>query len=88
MRRAGVVFADSGQPLAEVGRPVVSIFSTGTIEAAQRGLPAWVHHPTPPAWLKEFWGRYGLSSYRSAPTPPMPVPDLEPTAGIARAVKA
>lgn len=87
MRRAGVVFADSGQPLAEVGRPVVSIFSTGTIEAAQRGLPAWVHHPTPPAWLKEFWARYGLSSYHGVPTRPMQVPDLEPAVGIARAVQ-
>lgn len=87
MRASGVGFADTSQPLTDVGRPVVSIFSTGTIEAAQRGLPAWVHHPNPPAWLKEFWARYCLSPYRGVPTPPLPVPDLEPTAGIARSVQ-
>lgn len=87
MRSAGVSFVDATQPLTELGRPVVSIFSTGTIEAAQRGLPAWVHHPDPPAWLREFWSRYGLSPYHGVPTRPMPVPALEPARAIARAVQ-
>lgn len=88
MRTAGVQFDQSGLPITSIGRPVVSIFSTGTIEAAQRGLPAWVHHPNPPAWLKEFWSRYNLAPYRGRPTPPMPLPAVEPAVSIARAVRA
>ena len=87
MRTAGVEFESSGESVTTMGRPVVSIFSTGTIEAAQRGLPAWVHHPNPPAWLKEFWSRYGLSPYRGRPTAPMPLPALEPAAAIAHAMQ-
>ena len=49
--RAGVRFEDSGRPLVELGRPVVSVFSTGVLEAAAQGLPAWVELPRPPAGL-------------------------------------
>ena len=88
MRAAGVEFELSGGSINDLRRPVVSIFSTGTLEAAQRGLPAWVHHPNPPAWLKEFWSRYGLSPYRGSPTEPMPLPDLEPAAAIAKVIQS
>jgi hypothetical protein len=54
LRRRGVAFEASGRPVTELARPVVSIFSTGTLEAAQRGLPAWVHHPDPPSWVADF----------------------------------
>ncbi|WP_236082505.1 prephenate dehydrogenase [Acidipropionibacterium jensenii] len=84
MRRAGVHFEMSGLPLAELGRPVVSIFSTGTLEAAQRGLPAWVYHPQPPDWIRDFWSRYGLSQFGSAPTAPPVLPDVEPATQVAR----
>lgn len=50
-------------------RPVVSIFSTGVLEAAAAGIPAWVDFPHPPAWLRELWRRYGMSRYGDAPTP-------------------
>lgn len=84
MRRAGVHFETSGLPLPELGRPAVSIFSTGTLEAAQRGLPAWVYHPNPPAWVRDFWSRYGLSQFGSAPTTPVTMPDVEPALAVAR----
>lgn len=87
MRRAGVVFEESGQPIIDLGRPVVSIFSTGTLEAAQRGLPAWVHHPRPTAWVRDFWHRYGLSPYGEEPTPMAPLPATEPAQAIARAAQ-
>ncbi len=32
----------------ELAAPVVSVFSTGVLEAAARGLPAWVDFPDPP----------------------------------------
>lgn len=84
MRRAGVRFETSDFPLPELRRPVVSIFSTGTLEAAQRGLPAWVYHPAPPDWVRDFWSRYGLAQFGSAPTQPAALPDLEPATAIAR----
>lgn len=84
MRRAGVRLETSDAPLPELGRPVVSIFSTGTLEAAQRGLPAWVYHPDPPAWVRDFWTRYRLAQFGSAPTAPPVLPDVEPATQVAR----
>lgn len=82
-RRIGVRFSDVsaavGGPLEG---PVVSIFSTGVLEAASRGVPAWVHHPTPPAWLKDLWRRYALSPWGSHPTPPFDNTDKEPAKAI------
>jgi hypothetical protein len=84
MRRAGVRFETSKDPLPQLGRPVVSIFSTGTMEAAQRHLPAWVYHPDPPAWVRDFWSRYRLSEIGHAPTAPADLPEVEPAIAIAR----
>ncbi|NHN56568.1 prephenate dehydrogenase [Calidifontibacter sp. DB0510] len=84
MRAGGITFEQSGRDLAELGRPVVSIFSTGTVEAAQRGLPAWVTHPDPPGWVRDFWDRYGLSRWGSDPTPAWPMPEQAPAATVAR----
>ena len=39
---AGITIDRSGIPLRELGAPVVSVFSTGVLEAAAAGLPAWV----------------------------------------------
>lgn len=86
LRRRAVGFEDSGRPLPELGRPVVSIFSTGTLEAAQRGLPAWVHHPNPPEWIRDFWARYGLRQFGDAPTPAWEVGEVEPARAIAEAI--
>ncbi|MGD8215858.1 prephenate dehydrogenase [Aestuariimicrobium sp. Y1814] len=87
LRRRGVQFEDSGLPLPELGRPVVSIFSTGTLEAAQRGLPAWVHHPNAPAWVRDFWQRNRLKEYGEEPTPAWELGEEEPAALIASAVQ-
>lgn len=67
MARRGVVVDTGAIGIADLGRPIVSVFSTGTLEAAARGLPAWVWHPDPPEWLRELWHRYGMSRYGSAP---------------------
>lgn len=88
MGKAGVRFETSGAPLPQLGRPVVSIFSTGTLEAAQRGLPAWVYHTDPPAWVRDFWSRYGLSQFGSGPTSPAALPDAEPATAVARILEA
>ena len=86
MARAGVIIEASGKSLVEEGRPVVSIFSTGTLEAACRGLPSWVHHPDPPAWVSEFWSRYNLSRWGDEPTAPIDSSRDEPASIIAKAL--
>ncbi|MFI7484334.1 RNA-binding protein [Kocuria sp. M1R5S2] len=81
--RLGITVERNGGPLTEVTGPVVAAFSTGVLEAAARGLPAWVHYPDPPAWLEEFWDRYGLHAWGDDPTPAPPQPTVEPAQAIA-----
>lgn len=81
--KEGIRIDRSGTPLNEVPNPVVSIFSTGVLEAAIRGIPAWVYHPAPPAWLVEFWDRYGMNQWGQEPTPAPVQPDKEPARRIA-----
>ncbi|MEA3550252.1 RNA-binding protein [Pseudarthrobacter sp. C1] len=81
--RRGVKIDRSGIPLAALNAPVASVFSTGVLEAAARGIPAWVTYPSPPTWLEEFWGRYGMSRWGTEPTPAPARPDLEPARAIA-----
>lgn len=76
----------SGKPLCEGTGGVVAVFSTGVLEAAICGRPAWVHHENPPAWLREFWNRYNLSRWGCAPTPPPLLPKREPALAIADAL--
>lgn len=83
MSKLGIDIDRSQQTLNQVNNPVVSIFSTGVLEAALRGVPAWVYHPNPPAWVTEFWERYGMNQWGSAPTPAPPVPAQEPAQHIA-----
>lgn len=87
-KRRGIRFADSGS-LAETTGPVVSIFSTGVLEAAAHGRKAWVTCVTPPpTWVREFWDRYELSAWGGTPTAPPPRPAVEPAQAIADAVLA
>lgn len=83
-RRRGLRVGGEELPLAEMHDPVVSIFSTGILEAAARGIPAWVTFPDPPPWLLDFWDRYDMRPWGGAPTPaPSPSRD-EPALAIAR----
>lgn len=81
--KEGIRIDRSGTPLNEVPNPVVSIFSTGVLETAIRGIPAWVYHPAPPAWLVEFWDRYGMNQWGQEPTPAPVQPKKEPAQRIA-----
>jgi hypothetical protein len=87
-RRQGIEFDDGSVPLRELPTPVVSVFSTGILEAAARGVPAWSAYDAPPAWLSEFWERYAMSRYGSDPTPAPRRPDREPALAVAHAVEA
>lgn len=83
MDRLGIEVDRSQRPLNQVNNPIVSIFSTGVLEAAIRGVPAWVYHPHPPQWLQDFWERYGMSPWGSEPTPAPQLPSREPAETIA-----
>ncbi|CAM3664675.1 prephenate dehydrogenase [Nocardioides zeicaulis] len=84
--RAGVRVVTDGPPLVELVAPVVSVFSTGVLEAAARGRDAWVDFPRPPAWLGEFWERYGMHPLGDSPTPAPARPEVEPARRVAQAV--
>jgi len=87
-RRQGIEFDDGAVPLRELPTPVVSVFSTGILEAAARGVPAWAAYDRPPAWLAAFWDRYGMSRYGRAPTPSPARPPSEPAVAVAAAIEA
>ncbi len=86
-RRQGIELDDGSVPLRELPTPVVSVFSTGILEAAARGVPAWAAYDRPPAWLAEFWERYAMSRYGSDPTPAPAPPEREPAVAVAAAVE-
>ncbi len=83
----GIAIDRSGIPLRDLGAPIVSVFSTGVIEAAAAGLPAWVTLSDPPDWLAEFWQRYGLSRWGGAPTAAPERPEVEPSRVVAALVQ-
>lgn len=81
-KRTGIVMDHTGLPLAETRAPIVSVFSTGVLETAARGGSAWVSFSRPPAWLTEFWVRYGLRPWGEDATPAPAVPEREPARTI------
>ena len=85
-RRKGIDI-QAGGPLLDAGRPVVAMFSTGVLEAAAAGLPAWVTCVDPPRWVREFWDRYRLSPWGGEPTPRPAVPSVEPALLVAQRVR-
>ncbi|WP_348613944.1 hypothetical protein [Kocuria rhizophila] len=98
-RARGMSVDTGGSSLAALDAPVASVFSTGVLEAAARGLPARVTHPDPPRWVEAFWERYGMVRWNgsasgagaqstSAPTTPPPaVPAEEPARAAARSLR-
>ena len=83
----GIRIDRSGTPLRELAAPVVSVFSTGVVEAAAAGLPAWVHCPDAPPWLEAFWERYDLARWGGPPTASPERPDVEPSRAVAEVVR-
>jgi len=87
-RRQGVAFANPGRPLLEMGSPVAAIFSTGILEAAAAGLPAFGVCTRPPPWVGELWDRYGIERWGGNGTTRVDVPLAEPAGLVADAVEA
>lgn len=86
-QRRGIEFAPTDIPLKNLPNPVVAVFSTGVLEAAVRGRQSWVYCPHPPAWVEEFWERYGMQQYGGPPTPAPAQPVEEPAQRIAQIVE-
>jgi hypothetical protein len=86
--RRGITVDRSGASLTDLRTPVVSVFSTGVLEAAARGIPAWVDFPDPPEWLEEFWDRYDMRRYGGEPTAAPVEPATEPAAAIAEILRS
>ncbi|HET8929733.1 MAG TPA: hypothetical protein VFN21_03645 [Acidimicrobiales bacterium] len=87
-QRRGIEFDTSGVRLEDLATPVAAIFSTGILEAAANGRPAWAYHPDPPAWVAEMWDRYGLQRWGQEPTAPPSLPAVEPAVRIAEILAA
>ncbi len=85
--RAGITVDRSPAPLRALGRPVVSVFSTGVLEAAAAGTPGWVYLTDPPAWVEQFWDRYHLARWGGAPTPAPEQPSVDPSRAVAAALR-
>ena len=72
----GITIDRSGIPLRELGAPVVSVFSTGVLEAAAAGLPAWVALPRRPRVAARVLGPLRPRSLgRAADPSPRAAPD-------------
>ena len=65
----GIEIDATNVPLRSLDRPVVSMFSTGILEAAALGLHAWSFAVGAPKWLQEFWQRYNINQWGGIPTP-------------------
>ena len=84
LRRRGVDLQVPALPVARQERPVVAVYSADVLEAAVRGLPAWVHGPRMPTWVHEQWERYGMRPTGAEPTPAPPQDADEPARLIAQ----
>lgn len=91
--RRGIEIDRTKVPLSQIGRPVAGVFSTGILEAAARGVPAWQVSTAgsglgtkAPSWLQAFHSRYNMSSWGSAPTPRPDVPRTEPARAVIHAL--
>lgn len=91
--RHGIEIDRTRVPLPQIQRPVVAVFSTGILEAAARGVPAWQVSTTTtglgtkvPLWLQAFHTRYSMSPWGGAPTPRPDLPRAEPAQAVVHAL--
>lgn len=82
-RSRGISFDLTRRPLDQLRTSVVSVFSTGVLEAAAAGIPAWVDHPDPPDWITELWGRYRMQRFGSTEPTRIATSEKEPARAIA-----
>lgn len=86
-RLRAIRFDLTGNPLPQLNTSVVSVFSTGILEAAAAGIPAWVDFPDPPPWLVEIWQRYGMKQFGTSVPTEATVTAQEPARLIAEIIE-
>ncbi len=87
-RRRGVVVGGGEGSLLDVPGPVLAHFSTGILEAAAAGIPAYAYCARPPGWLLELWDRYHMSQWGTGEPTRVAVPAEEPATLIADLAEA
>lgn len=85
-RRQGIEVATQGSLAGSAG-PIVSHFSTGILEAAAMGLPAYAYCAEPPPWLRDLWQRYELGVWGESEATRPTIPEQEPAAAVAAYVQ-
>ena len=80
----GIEVDFSKKPLSSLNRPIASVFSTGILEAAAVGLPAWGFAINEPAWIREFWKRYNIGVWGAGSTVPPVKMAEEPALSVAK----
>jgi hypothetical protein len=53
------------------------------LDAAARGIPAWVDFPRPPDWLAGFWARYRMAQWGGPPTAAPTLSESSPAGAVA-----
>ena len=70
LRRRGIGFQDPSITLSAQPRPLATVFSADILEAAVRGIPAWVHAPGAPSWVHEQWSATACAGPGASRRPP------------------
>jgi len=87
-RHQGVSIVDQTTPLLDLRAPVGAIFSTGILEAAAAGLPAFGVCQAPPRWVSELWERYEIEPLGSSTGTKVRVEATQPAEAIADLLEA
>jgi len=82
-RRRGVTIVPNRESVTDLRAPVAGIFSTGLLEAAAAGLPAYAMCTKPPSWVPELWDRYCIAQLGSSTSTVPKIPFAEPAVQLA-----
>lgn len=84
--RRGVVVATQGL-LDDSPGAILSHFSTGILESAALGLPAYAYCADPPTWLRQLWSRYEMAQWGEVEATRVTTQGQEPAAAVAAYVE-
>jgi hypothetical protein len=82
-RNRGLILEANASRLGGLSGQVVAIFSTGILEAAAAGVPAFGACWAPPRWVEELWDRYQISRFDSGVPTVVEIAAEEPALTVA-----
>lgn len=77
----------SHDSLADAPGAILSHFSTGILESAAMGLPAYAYCAQPPTWLRQLWDRYEMAQWGDSQATSVDARGSEPAAAVAAYVE-